>query len=204
MSPPRAARSDESETASLHGRALDHLSYIRAAMEGASSFTAVPGWGGVGMGAVGLAAALVASRQGSAGRWLAVWLAAAGIAGAVGVVALVRKSRRTGHPLTSAPARKFALAFTPPLLVGALLTVALAGAGLHRLLPGVWLLLYGTAVAAGGAFSVRAVPAMGGGIFALGVVALFAPPPWGDLLLGGGFGALQVVFGVVIARRHGG
>ena len=204
MAPSRPARHDDPETASLHGRALDNLSYIRAAMEGASSFTAVPGWGGVGMGAIGLGAAVVASRQEAAGRWLAVWLAAAVLAAAVGVVALLRKAHRTGHPLTSAPARKFVLAFIPPVLVGALLTAALAGVGLHRLLPGVWLLLYGTAVAAGGAFSVRAVPVMGGLIFALGVGALFAPSSWADPLLGGGFGALQVAFGVIIARRHGG
>jgi hypothetical protein len=38
----------------------------------------------------------------------------------------------------------------------------------------------------------------------LGVVALATPPAWGNLWLALGFGGLQLVFGLYIARRHGG
>jgi hypothetical protein len=37
-----------------------------------------------------------------------------------------------------------------------------------------------------------------------GALSLFAPETWRDLLLGGGFGGLHIVFGAIIARRYGG
>jgi len=71
-------------------------------------------------------------------------------------------------------------------------------------LPGLWLLLYGVGVTTAGAFSIRAVPLMGLGFIALGLIALFVPFVDGDLMMALGFGGLQVGFGLRIARRHGG
>ena len=191
-------------TVSLHEHAAENLLYIRGAMERASSFTAVPGWGGVVMGLAGLAAAVIAPAQPSRWAWLLTWLGTAAVAVTVGLLGVLFKARNEGVPLLSRPARQFALGFVPAIFVAALLTVVLFRAGLDALLPGMWLLLYGTAVIAGGTFSIRIVPLMGVLFLFLGAIALFTAPPVPALCLGLGFGGLHVVFGVLIARKYGG
>ena len=188
----------------LHDRALDNLHFIRTTMEQAGSFTAVPGWGQVAMGVVAFAAAALSLQQTSPLGWLIVWLAAGAAALAVGGVTMVRKARRVQSSLLSGPGRRFVLAFLPPIVVGALLTAALFIAHENRLIPGMWLLLYGTGVVTGGAYSVRIVPVMGLAFLALGAAALFSPESLGTMYLAAGFGGLHVAFGLVIARNHGG
>jgi hypothetical protein len=188
----------------LHAQAADNIRFIRTTMERASAFTAVPGLGGVAMGATALGAAALSLRATSPSEWLVVWLAAAALAGAIGTTAMIRKARRGGSELLSGPARRFLLTLTPPLGAGAALTLALARQGRFELLPGVWLLLYGTAVVTGGAMSVRPVLVMGALDMLLGCAALSSPASWGTAYMAAGFGALHVAFGILIARRHGG
>jgi len=183
---------------------MDNLRFIRETMERASSFTAVPGWGGVLMGVTALVASLVAALQTSRNLWLATWTVEALLALVIGGWAMDRKARAAETPLLSGPGRKFALSYSPPILVGVLLTVVLYRAGLASALPGMWLLLYGTAVVTGGAFSVKIVPVMGLCFMLLGTLALFAPAAWGNYLMAAGFGGLHIIFGIIIARRHGG
>jgi hypothetical protein len=188
----------------IDARAADHLRYIRETMERAAEFTAVPGWGGVAMGVTALVAAFFASRQPTAGRWLNIWLIEAFVAVAIAAPAAATKAHRANAKLLSGPGRKFLLSFAPPIAVGGLLTYALSHAGLHALLPGVWLLLYGTGIVTAGAFSVRVVPIMGMCLMLLGAAALFVPRGIGDLFMTFGFGFVQIGFGVWIARRYGG
>jgi hypothetical protein len=187
----------------LHAHAMDNLRFIRETMERAGPFTAVPGWGGVAIGGVALgAAALAGPADGT--RWLATWLAAAAVSGVVGLAAIARKARASSAPFIGAPLQRFALAYVPPLAAGAVLTPVFAANGLTARLPGCWLLLYGTALVAGGALSVRIVPVMGLAFMAVGVAALAAPAGWGNAFMAAGFGGLHIVFGLVIARRYGG
>lgn len=188
----------------IDARAADHLRYIRETMERASEFTAVPGWGGVAMGFTAIVAAQVASRQTSPRAWLTVWLLEAFVAVAIAAPSAATKAHRANSALFSGPGRKFVLSFAPPIFVGGVLTLILFHAGMISTLPGLWLLLYGTAIVTGGAFSVRVVPVMGMCLMALGAIALFAPPNWGDAFMAVGFGALQIGFGLWIARHHGG
>jgi len=183
---------------------MDHLAFIRQTMERAGAFTAVSGKGQVAVGLIGLAAAVVAGRQADPGAWLAVWLAAAVLALVVALMGIRMKAKAMGTPVLSGPGRRFALGFAPPVVAGAVLTAALYGGGASAMLPGVWLLLFGAAVVAGGALSVPPVPVMGGCFMVLGVVAFMAPIAWGTWLLGLGFGLLHVGFGILIGVKYGG
>jgi hypothetical protein len=197
-------RTSTNEPIPIDARAADHLRYIRETMERAAEFTAVPGWGGVAMGTTALAAAYLASTQATPAAWLRVWLIEAFVAVAIAAPAAATKAHRANSTLFSGPGRKFVLSFAPPILVGGLLTYALFHAGFFAVLPGVWLLLYGTAIVTGGAFSVRVVPVMGMCLMAVGAGALFAPTSWGDALMAAGFGVVQIGFGIWIARHYGG
>jgi len=188
----------------LRDRALDNLQFIRSAMERAGSFTAVPGWGMVVVGCTALASTWLGLRQARSADWLAVWLGEAALAVVVSGAALVQKARAANDPLLSGPGRRFGLSFLPPIVVGALLTVALDRAQLYSLMPGTWLLLYGTAVATAGAFSARVVPLMGVCFMVLGSAALFTPFRWWPWFMAVGFGGLNIAFGLIIARRYGG
>ena len=105
-------------------------------MERAGAFTAISGQGMIVIGVLATIAAWVAARQPTRQAWLATWLGAAGLSAAVSLWGIVRKARDTGTPLLSGPGRKLVLGFSPPMLVGALLTVALFRAGLDPILPG--------------------------------------------------------------------
>ena len=138
-------------------------------------------------------------------RWVLVWLADACVGAAIALSTMAMKARRAGTPLSSAaPAHRFALGYLPPLVAGVVLTPVFVLGGLMARLPGCWLLLYGTAAATGGAFSVRIVPILGLCFMALGVVAFAVPAAWGHWFMAAGFGGLHIGFGLVIARKYGG
>ncbi len=201
---PEVEGKEPAEPSTLHGRAMDNLAFIRETMERASSFTAVPGWGGVAIGVTALAAALVAAQIRDEHEWMYPWACELPLALLIGGWSMKRKAEVSRLKLLSAPGRKFTLSLTPPLAAGAVLSLALWRAQALDVLPGVWLLLYGAGVVTGGAFSVGVVPVMGLCFMGLGAAALFSPAGWGNLLMAAGFGGLHIVFGYIIARRHGG
>src|SRR2546427_5752753 len=198
------ARPKSREPVALHAHAMDNLRFIRETMESAGSFTAVPGMGGILMGLSALGAAFLAGRQTGMDGWLAVWMGEAFVAVLIGVVAAAQKARASKATLLSGPGRKFALGLAPSIFVAALLTAVLYRAGLYTVIPGMWLLLYGTGILSGGAFSVPIVPVMGSCFVTLGAVAIFFPLVWAHWFLAAGFGGLHIFFGALIASRYGG
>jgi hypothetical protein len=194
----------ERQPRSLSSRAEDDLTFIRSAMERSSTFTAIPGAGGMVTGLIGLAAAIVAARQPTPDRWLGTWLGAAPLAAGVELAAMAWAARRAGTAITGTTARRFALGIAAPLVAGAAITYELWTAGSYTAIPAVWLLLYGAGVLTSGLFSVPVVRAIGASFMAVGIAAVLTPPAWGNTWLGIGFGGLHVGFGAYIARSHGG
>jgi hypothetical protein len=185
------------------------LRFIRDTMERSASFTAIPGWGQVILGATAVAAAWLAQQysaahQANSAAWLKVWLAEAFLAAIIAFLSMRWKANRRGLPLFTGPGRKVALGLFPPLIAGALLTFSLQRAGLESALAPAWLLLYGAGIITGGAYSVSIVPIMGLCFMATGALAVVAPAAWANYFLAAGFGGLHIVFGFLIARRHGG
>jgi len=189
---------------SLDQQAAESLAYIRHTMARSASFTSVPGWGGIGMGLVGTGAAAAAARQVDDMTWLAIWVGAAALAVPIGLIAMIVKAQRHAVPLWSPAGRRFAQAFLPALVAAAILTVLLVRDGRFDLLPTTWLLLYGAGVMAGAASSVPVMTVIGVAFLLCGAGAAVTAPAWGTLWLGAGFGVLHIVFGFVIARKHGG
>jgi hypothetical protein len=193
-------RSDN--TVALDSHALGTLNYIRASIESAGTF-AVPGIAGIAMGIVGLFATGLTSLPGLASYWLEIWLLAAIAASVIGVVLIARQQAR-GFILYRGPARKFVLSLCPSLLAGAVLTAVFWQEGHTSLIPGMWLLLYGCAVLSASlmtsAAMVRLVAVMGGLFVCYGLTAFQLPDRWHNPVLGLGFGALHLLFGVLIGR----
>jgi hypothetical protein len=182
----------------------EDLRFIRDTMERSAAFTAVSGWGQVLLGLTALAAAALAAGQTSSFAWLRIWLSEGLLAVSIGLLSCAWKANRRGLPLFSGPARKAAFGLAPPLVAGAFLTFLLFRSGLPSALPATWLLLYGAGIMTGGSFAVAIVPVMGFCFLLLGGLAVLAPIAWGNYFLAAGFGGLHILFGFLIARRHGG
>ena len=202
--PRRIRRFHRSARPPVRPDVADDLRFIRDTMERSAAFTAVSGWGQVLLGTTAIGAAVLANRQTSPFGWLRVWLAEGMLAMAIALLACTWKANRRGLPLFSGPARKVALGLAPPLVAGAFLTFLLVRSGLESALPALWLLLYGAGIITGGAFSVPIVPVMGLGFMLIGGLTVLGPASWGNWFLAAGFGGLHIIFGLLIARRHGG
>jgi hypothetical protein len=192
------------EPAPIHEHAFDNLRYIREAMERASAFTSIPGWGGVLVGVSGVITAVIAHPGPASKEWLWTWLVDAFVAALIGSVAMARKAKKANVSFTGAPARRFFVSYLAPIVAAAILTLLLARMGVFAALPATWLLLYGASFISSGAYSIRVVPVMGVCFMVLGLMACFVPFTIGNLLLGAGFGGLHIIFGYVIARSYGG
>lgn len=188
----------------IHRHALGNLQYIRSTMESAGAFTSVPGRSGISMGIVALIAGAIANTTTFQAYWLNVWLTAALVAIAFGSLFLAQRLRSEQQHLLHGTARRFFWSLLPPILAGAAITLGLFLRQHLELIPSVWLLSYGAGVLATASFSIRPVAVMGICFMILGLITLFVPFTWTNGLLTLGFGGLHLVFGLHIARFHGG
>ncbi|MEO8036465.1 MAG: hypothetical protein ABI837_18655 [Acidobacteriota bacterium] len=194
------------DPASIHEHTLDNLRYIRKPLEKAGSYTSIPGWGAVAIGITALVTCVIAQGP-SGGRprvWLTIWLGEAVVAASIGVLTMWRKTRQPAHAFRMNASRRLMASSLAPLLSAALLTLVAADLGDYVLMPPLWLLFYGSAFVSSRAFALRVVPIMGLSFLLLGGAACAVSLPAGNILLGIGFGGVHIVFGLIIARSHGG
>jgi hypothetical protein len=172
-------------------------------MEGAVVL-AVPGSAGIVLGTIGLLAAMLCFAPGLRTYWLGIWLGAALIAAVVGSILIVRESSLRDLRLAGTPLLKFALCLLPSLGAGLVMTAVHWYAGNLHAIPGTWLLLYGCALVAASAATIRIIATLGALFILLGLLALLLADNLQILMLGAGFGGLHLVFGFLIRRMsHG-
>jgi hypothetical protein len=190
-------------TVRLDSHAAASLRYIRSSMEGAV-LLAVPGSAGIVLGTIGLLAAALCLAPGLRKYWLGIWLGAALLGTVVGSILIVRESSLRDLRLAGTPLLKFALCLSPSLGAGLVMTwVHWYGGNLHAI-PGTWLLLYGCALVAASAATIRIIATLGALFILFGLLALLLADNLQNLMLGAGFGGLHIVFGFLIRRMsHG-
>lgn len=201
---PSPNRPRRVEPTPIDAGALENLRYIRSTIEAADTFTTVPGYGCIAMGVTALVAVGVESIPQLTPYWLGIWVAAAIVACATALWFMEQKARAQGLSLRRAVARRFFMTLAPAFVAGAILTAALAGSIDRELMTGMWLLLYGTGLAACGLFAIRAVSTAGLAFMALGTATLWLPPGSAHIVLALGFGGIHLALGANIVRHHGG
>ena len=201
---PISRREAESSGPIMDIQAENQIKYIRDVMSRATTFTAVPGKGMIGMGVIALVATAVALASLETLMWLYAWAGAVVVAPVLGFTLLVRKARRTGTSLRSGVGQKFILSFTSCIFVGFLLSIGLWSIDHLELMPGVWMLMYGVGTLTGGSLSIKVIPILGVLFIVFGAIALFMPLFWSNVLMGVTFGGLHLIFGTIITRNYGG
>jgi hypothetical protein len=201
---PSPHRPRRVEPTPIDSGALENLRYIRSTIEAADTFTTVPGYGCIAMGVTALVAVGVESIPQLTPYWIGIWVAAAIVECTTALWFMEQKARAQGLSLRRAVARRFFMTLAPAFVAGAILTAALAGSIDRELMTGMWLLLYGTGLAACGLFAIRAVSTAGLAFMALGTATLWLPPGSAHIVLALGFGGIHLALGANIVRHHGG
>lgn len=189
-----------SGTVMIDSHALATLRYIRTSMDAART-VAVPGSAGIGVGAIGVAAAILSSGA-LRPYWLSTWLCAAVIGALVGALLLAHQSSSTGFRLCGTPVRKVFLHLMPSLVAGAVLTLVLFRSGNPHAIPGTWLLLYGCALLHTSAVTTRLIAILGAVFVGLALLAFALADAQQTLILAIGFGAVHIFYGAVMMRRN--
>ncbi|HVV01503.1 MAG TPA: hypothetical protein VHH88_09090 [Verrucomicrobiae bacterium] len=198
--------------------AADHLRVIRTLMERSALYrralAPIMTWNG----AVGLCAAGIGrgARIETARAFVLFWACVALMAIAGSFLMVRRQALKDAEPFWSPPTRRVSLAALPALIAGAFITVVFwirtqslppgLGDSLHMLwIEEWWLVLYGCALHAAGAFMPRSVRLFawvfivaGSALLALGFPDWARPPGCAHTIMGASFGLLQLAYGIYL------
>jgi hypothetical protein len=201
-------------TASID-EARENLRIIRQTMERSTKYSTLSGLSGILIGIVAIIGVAV-TRAMLSRVWLTAhpafrpetvivvgWAVAAVVAIGIEFVANKRRAVRVGKHLASPLGAHIIVAALPSFFIGAVLTAFLALHGLIYFIWGAWMICYGLAICAVGLFSVRMVSYLGMAFVLAGAVTLFLPPDVQLTMMAAAFGGFHILYGTVMARRHG-
>ena len=117
---------------------------------------------------------------------------------------IVRKAKKTGEPAWSRLARLIIYALSPPLLIGAALTVFLAVHQQMLWIPAAWMISYGLGVWSAALFSIKEPRWLGASFIITGMITLFFLPQQSLTMLAVSFGGYHIIYGLRLIVRYGG
>lgn len=193
--------------------ARENLRVIRQTMERSTKYSTLSGLSGVLIGVaaiigVGVTRAIIGTRQAGIAQaqliqMATVWAIVLVSAVAIEFLANKRRARQVGKHVVSPLGAHIILAALPGFVAGAVLTAFFVAHSLLFSVWGVWMLSYGLAICAVGLFSVKPVSMLGGAFVLAGAVTLLLPPSAQLPMMALTFGGFHIVYGILMARKHG-
>jgi len=195
--------------------ARENLRVIRQTMERSTQYSTLSGLSGVLIGltaivGVGLTE-IILSRASGAHQPMSVtypflglvWLAGLMVAVGIEFACNKRRAARIGKRVASPLGAHILIAALPSFLTAGVLTLFFYLHDLVSFVWGVWMLCYGLAICAVGLFSVRPVSLLGAAFVVTGAVTLLLPAPLPLIMMAVSFGGYHIIYGVLMARKHG-
>lgn len=193
--------------------ARENLRVIRQTMERSTKYSTLSGLSGVLIGVVAIFGVVISRAIFGVGQvsvaeprliqiatvWAVVLIAAVTIE----FLANKRRARQVGKHVVSPLGAHIIVAALPGFIAAAVLTAFFVMHGLLFSIWGVWMLCYGLAICAVGLFSVKPVSILGGAFVLAGAVTLLLPPSAQLPMMALTFGGFHIIYGVLMARKHG-
>jgi len=189
--------------------AHENLQVIRDLMERSTRYSTFSGLSGVLAGTASIVGCIVTqalTRPSGAvdhAAFLLTWSLVIVFAIGADYLWMKRRATRVGKRIVSPLGKQMLVASSPGLGAGLLLTLFFLQHGLIAHIYPVWMLCYGSAVAAVGLFSQREVSRLGAAFLLAGAATLFLPIAYGLPVMGIVFGGFHIVYGVVMSRKDG-
>jgi multisubunit Na+/H+ antiporter MnhC subunit len=172
------------------------LSVIRTLMERGTRYSNLSGHAGIAVGALALLGC--ALRMTLNTPFIPTWIGVLILSCGACVLFTAAMARANDEPVWTRQARTVVLALTPAFVAALVLTAVLARVGQAALLPGVWMLLWGVGALAMSFFTPRVMSVLGATFLAAGTLTLSVPPTSDALSMGMTFGAIHLVYGVIL------
>ena len=195
--------------------AREHLRVIRQTMERSTKYSTLSGLSGVLIGLTAIVGVLISRRM--IGLHMTahqptreiqpllggLWLAVLAVAVSIEFLCNKRRAARIGKRVASPLGAHIIVAALPAFVAAAVLTAFFYLNHLFSSVWGIWMLCYGLAICAVGLFSVRPVTYLGAAFVLAGTVTLLTPNQIHLFMMALTFGGFHIVYGILMARKHG-